>query len=141
MTARVIAACEGECPRDLESCNPDVVDMEDGAPPRWVDRLCTIVRRWQEPDTTILNLFREADPDLTNQPAFLRLVADRLRREPDLVDAWQRFSYDNRATPSAYLHGTEVGMYDQGTEDVVHHDDRVDACADFLLRKATYVLR
>jgi hypothetical protein len=117
-----------------------VVDLEGGPPPRWVDRLCNVVRRWQDPDTTILKLFREADPDLTNRPAFLRLVADRLRDEPDLVDAWQGFSYDNRGTPSAYLHGTEVGMYDQDPQDVVHHDDRVDACADFLFRKAKSVL-
>jgi hypothetical protein len=109
--------------------------------PHWVESLCSIASRWKQPGTTILGLFREAAPDLSEPPSFDRLVKARLGHATMLVDAWQNYSWDKRTTPSPYLDGLEVGFYDAGRHDVVEHRDRVDACADFIHREANWVLR
>jgi hypothetical protein len=112
----------------------DNTDRENNEPPTWVERLCTVVRRWPAPGATITNLFLEAAPDLSDRVTFFRLVSARLRRESTLVNAWESFSADTRGAPSAYFRDNEAGVYDHGYRDVVRYEDRADACADYLLR-------
>ena len=106
----------------------------------WVERICTLVRGWPSADATIAGLFANAAPELADRAAFCRLVSARLRREPVLIDAWESFSADNRGTPCPYFRGMEVGIYDNGSRDVVQHSDRADACADYLFRRSMSVM-
>jgi hypothetical protein len=69
-------------------------------------------------DHSILDLFEEAAPDLADEH-FRARVAEWLRAEPDLIDVWERYSEDQRATPNPYLSGSEVGFYDGTHRDFV----------------------
>jgi len=54
---------------------------------------------------------------------------------PGLVDQWEGFSEDTRFSPAPYFHGNEVGDFDGKCSAVVIHDDRVDACIDYIFRR------
>jgi hypothetical protein len=84
-------------------------------------------------------MFEVARPHL-DQPDFEALVAEQLVSHPALVDLWEVFSGDNRSTPASYFDGTTVGRYDAGYRDVVVHDHRVEAAADFIHRRAVEIL-
>jgi hypothetical protein len=120
--------------------NMNKVDVGSSDAPAWVERLCTAVRHLREPGATIAKVFSNADPDLSDRVRFCRLVGARLHREPELINAWESLSADNRSTPCPYFRGNEVGDYDGGYQDVVRYDERADACADFLFRRSTSVL-
>ena len=106
----------------------------------WVQRTCRIVQQWRSPGTTILQLFQDANPDLSDRQLFLAQVANYLESHADLIDAWQGYSWDKRSTPSSYLDGLEVGFYSDGRQDVKLHEDAPSACADFLFRECISVL-
>lgn len=113
-----------------------MVEESDAHSTAWVDTLVAIPLRFHDSERSIRELFVSARPDLSDRNRFVTTVAERLRAEPTLIDAWQQFSYDNRGTPSPYLAGVEVGLYDRGRRDVARHTERANACADFIFRKA-----
>jgi hypothetical protein len=98
-----------------------------------------------------LDSFREAAPPLADREAFHAAVINVLRSRPNLVEQWSWYSEDKRTTPSPYLlpirnpHAPtryEVGVVDAaGHHDVIEYTDAALACADFLYREATSVLR
>lgn len=107
----------------------------------WADGLTTIPLRWRGGSQSIHELFAEtAPPEATTDDQFKSAVAERLADGPELVDAWQTYSYDKRSSPSPYLDGLEVGHYDGGREDVVTHDSPTNACVDFVYREFEWVL-
>ena len=106
-----------------------------------VSGLVTIALTWRTGDRSIRDHFRAAAPDLDDTESLRSAIRDALATDPRLLPAWQTYSYDKRSTPSPYLDVQEVGFYDDGRQDVVHHDDPVDACADFICREAAWVLR
>jgi len=108
--------------------------------PEWVQRTCRICEEWQNGGSSILQLFREAGPDLTDRSRFVALVTTYLRSHADLTGRWQQYAWSKRVSSGPYLEGGEVGYYSHGKHDVVTHDDLSDACADFLYREATSVL-
>lgn len=78
---------------------------------------------------------------MSDTSELLSQLRGRLRGDPDLIDAWQQYSWDKRGSPSPYLDRLEVGFYDAGYHDVRTHEDAVDACADFIHREALWVLQ
>jgi hypothetical protein len=63
-----------------------------------------------------------------------------LRRHPQLVDAWQSWSEDQRWTPTAVVSGTDSGWMDTtGAVEVRTHPDRATATADFIHRMAAWL--
>ena len=70
----------------------------------------------------------------------LRTLAQRLREDAEALRAWQLYSYDKRWTPSPYMDGLEVGLYDSGYRDVEHFDDAAGACAAFILRERDWLV-
>ncbi len=113
--------------------------VENGVP-TWVESVATIAYRWREPGTTLRSLFEDARPNLSDRRVFETSVADRLKRDPGLVDAWQTYSWDKRTSRGPYFDGLEVGFFDRDRRDVIEHRDRASACADFLFREASWVL-
>lgn len=111
------------------------------SPATWAERLITVPLRWKG-HQSLLDLFRDAAPpsDLAPEEVMSRIVV-RLRAEPKLIDEWQTYSYDKRATPEPYLDGLEVGMFDAGRHDVEIHTDPAGACADFIYREVRWRLR
>ncbi len=79
---------------------------------------------------------REMPDDLLRQ-----MLAERLRENPAAQRAWQLYSYDKRWSPSPYLDGVEVGLYDAGHRDVERFDDPATACAAFILRERDWLVR
>jgi hypothetical protein len=77
-----------------------VVEESDAHSTAWVDTLVAIPLRFHDSERSIRELFVSARPDLSDRNRFVTTVAERLRAEPTLIDAWQQFSYDNRGTPS-----------------------------------------
>jgi hypothetical protein len=106
----------------------------------WVESVATIAYRWREPGTTVRDVFEDSRPDLSDRRVFETSVADRLKRDPGLVDAWQRYSWDKRTSRGPYFDGLDVGFFDGDRRDVIEHQDRASACADFLFREASWVL-
>jgi hypothetical protein len=92
-------------------------------------------------------LFEAADPPLTDRAGFLDAVATWLGEHPEAILEWRSYSEDKRSSPSPYFgHGStalEVGHYTEAHEavDVTIHTDPVQACADFLYRESTWVLK
>jgi len=112
--------------------------------PRWAEPLCRIALMYQTGDLSIRELFQRAAPDLED-PDFVRIVARQLDSEPDLVVAWQQYSFDKRGTPSPYFKGTEVGFVDViggqvQSRRVGRFATPVDACSAFIFREASWVL-
>jgi hypothetical protein len=126
-------------PEDL-AFDPASADLEDNGAGRWVERLCQVPEALQAGNLAIRAAFRQADPDLTDRVSAMALIRRHLSEKPHLVDAWQKYSYDKRSSPSPYLDQTEVGFYDHGYEDVDKFDNRADACAEFVFREAAWVL-
>jgi hypothetical protein len=116
-----------------------MIAMENGVP-TWVESVATIACRWREPGTTVRDLFEDARPNLSDRRVFETSVADRLKRDPGLVDAWQTYSRDKRTSRGPYFDGLDVGFFDRDCRDVIEHQDRASACADFLFREASWVL-
>jgi len=107
----------------------------------WADGLTTIPLRWRSGTQSIRDLFREsAPPETTSAEQFKASVAERLADRPDLVDAWQTYSYDKRSSPSPYLDGLEVGHFDDGPRDVAEHASPTDACVAFVYRETWWIL-
>ena len=116
----------------------------------WAPILCGIASTWRFGNATILALFQQAAPPLHDEEQFLAVVLEELRKRPELVDQWLRYSLDKRSVPSPYLldpkrprgDNMEVGIYDiGGAYDVVRYTDGSAACTDFLDPEATWVLR
>jgi hypothetical protein len=118
----------------MEDC-PVVNDSEG-----WVVALCDVPRRMRRENVSLLDCIRDAQPDLSDVDRATGAIERHLRRNPELVDAWQRDSDDTRGSPNHYVKGVEVGFYDAGFHDRTTHDDEVGACADFVCRKAAWVL-
>lgn len=106
----------------------------------WVAPTCAVVERFYGGDLPILDLLTAASPPL-DDPSFEAQVADHLRRTPDLVEAWQTYSYDQRATPNPWFEDVRVGFFDVSRGDVRVHPDRASACADFIHRLSAWVLQ
>ena len=130
---------------DWSSLEPEAgqpVDRE--REPEWLERLCHIPSDFRTGHVSIRELFLRAAPDV-EEPHFVDMVAERLAREPVLVESWQQYSYDKRGTPSPYLDGTEVGFFEV-VADQVHYraverfDNVIDACSSFIWREAGWVL-
>jgi hypothetical protein len=64
-----------------------------------------------------------------------------LRDRPDLVEAWQLYSWDKRWSPSPYWEAAklEVGLYDSGYRDVETCSDAATACAAFIAREIAWL--
>lgn len=89
---------------------------------------------------SLLECIRDAAPDLTDDDRGTEAIDGYLRENPELVIDWQRESDDTRGSPNHYVNEREVGFYDAGFHDRTTHDDEVGACADFVYRKAAWVL-
>jgi len=83
-------------------------------------------------------LFGRASPDLSDAARAAALIRLRLGEDPALAEAWQTYSCDKRSRP--YLDDCEVGLFDGKRREVVRYEDRLDACADFIIREARWVL-
>lgn len=64
-----------------------------------------------------------------------------LRDRPDLVQAWQMYSWDKRWSPSPYWEAEtlEVGLYDSGYRDAERRSDTATACAAFIAREVAWL--
>ncbi len=108
----------------------------------WIDQLLYLPRNYKRGSKSVLQLLDETGLPHPLPTDLAQLVAHRLRRSPELVDDWQLYSYDKRAGgPQPYLKEREVGIYDDDFRDVVHYDDAVDACADFVVRETEQLLQ
>ena len=110
--------------------------------PAWIEALCRIPQEWTIGDGLVRlhERFERASPDLSDSARAMALIRLRLVAEPDLAEAWQIYSYDKRLRPSPYLDDCEVGYFDGKRRDVVRYDDRLEACADFIVREARSIL-
>ncbi|MFJ8539613.1 hypothetical protein [Streptomyces sp. NPDC093591] len=106
----------------------------------WIDQLLNLPRDYKAGSKSIRQLITEIDPPHLDSADLARQVAERLRRSPELIDAWQVYSYDRRTRPTPYLDGLEVGFFDGESRDVAEHDNTVDACADFVVRETQWLL-
>ena len=111
----------------------------------WVEAICDLALVFRTGEKSIQQLFEPALIHLDDRAAFLAAVSERLRERPRLIDAWQEYSWAKRTGRGPYFEQTllEVGFYDKssGRHDVRLHADPAEACADFICREATWVLR
>lgn len=69
-----------------------------------------------------------------------RAVLSMLQHRPDMIAAWQGWSWDKRWTPSPYLDGLEVGHYDGGSTKVRLHTSPARASADFVVAEVRWLV-
>lgn len=120
------------------------METADSSVPQWVDSLCRIPSDYGSVDASIRELFRQAAPDL-DEPRLLDMVRMHLERQPDLLQAWQQYSYDKRGTPSPFLDGLRVGFLSVTdgkavVGDVRTYESPLEACAQFIRRESMWVL-
>lgn len=121
------------------------MEASDSSAPMWVESLCRIPSEYYEPGAmSIRDLFSQASPEVDN-PRFVKLVRTYLEHRPDLLHAWQQYSYDKRGTPSPFLDGLKVGFVSvidgkQVVRDVRIYESAVEACAQFIRRESSWVL-
>jgi hypothetical protein len=117
----------------------------------WVEHTCLIASVWRTSDRSILELFRSAEPDLTDRQVFIHAASDWFQSRAEVIEHWSGYSEDKRSSPSPYLKqdgrygdrtAWEVGFFDatKGRLDVRQYTDPALACADFLYREAAWVL-
>jgi hypothetical protein len=116
----------------------DACVTKDGA--EWVEMLCEVPLRFRSDGDPIRVLMQASAPDLSDVDRAKALIRHRLGEEPALAEAWQTYSYDKVSRPRPYLDDCEVGYFDGKRRDVVRYDDRLDACADYIVREARSVL-
>jgi hypothetical protein len=118
------------------------MNNDDACVPLWVSELCSVGVRYREGTRSVIDLVHASSPDTRDQPAFVAVVAAHLRRHPELIDAWGAYSDDKRTGTGPYFRvgdQSEVGTYSNGAEDVRIHEDRAQACADFLWREVKHL--
>ena len=106
--------------------------------PSWVPKLCSVAVRIRTEDRSVIDLVREASPNLSDEAGFRAAVVTYLHEHPELPEAWSRYSADKRMSQGPYLQlGTpsQVGFFAGGYRDVSSYDDPAEACADFLWRE------
>jgi len=109
--------------------------------PPWLEPLVQIPVMYRGGLKSPLELFTEANPDLSDRSRFVNLVADRLKNDSALVRTWQDYSADKRVDSGPYLDGTKVGYYSDGQyRDKRSHPKPYIACADFIFREAQTIL-
>lgn len=91
-------------------------------------------------EPAFVELWRRLDDDLDDL-RFTAAIAETLRAEPDLVDAWTVWSGEQRWSPGAYVEGVEVGWFDGSRQHVRRHADQAAAVADFIRRIARWLSR
>lgn len=106
----------------------------------WVRALCEVPRRVRRENRSLLDCIVDARPPLSDIDGETAAIERHLRKHPALVVDWQDESDGTRGSPNHYLKGCEVGFYDSGFHDQTVHSDEVAACADFVYRKAVWVL-
>lgn len=114
--------------------------MMSDATPAWVEPLCLIGVEWRNSGQSLRDLFRRASPKLSDLIGMRHHIQTYLSSHPTLIDAWQKYSWDKRGSPSPFIDVMRVGFYDHGYHDVRQYDDRAAACADFICREASWVL-
>jgi hypothetical protein len=114
-----------------------VVDDSSISGAKWVGPTCEIAVSRRLPGATVKQLFKDSNPNLLDHQIFLTTVAAYLTSHPNLVEAWQQYSWDKRVSSGPYLDGLEVGRYEHGRQEIHFHADPVSACADFIYREAT----
>ncbi len=124
-----------------------VADPTDQQHLEWVDSVCHAVETIHDPrgSLSIHDVFERASADLSEGGQFLVLVSECLRTHPELVQQWDMFSSDTRATSWPYfsLDRLEVGFVvsvNGASEDVRRWENGPDACADYLHRAFKWVL-
>ncbi|MGE0304491.1 MAG: hypothetical protein AB7N61_19635 [Acidimicrobiia bacterium] len=106
----------------------------------WVGELCEVPRQMRRENQSLLACIRDAGPPLADDDQETASIERYLRRHPTLIVDWQDESDGTRGSPNHYFKGCEVGFYDAGFHDQTQHPDEVAACADFVYRKAAWVL-
>jgi hypothetical protein len=108
------------------------------------DWLAEMVSAARDPDDRYRRapqVLRDSRSSELDDAELLNELAQRLRADAKARRAWQSYSYDKRWSPSPYLEGLEVGLYDSGYRDVESFDDASVAVAAFILRERDWLLR
>jgi hypothetical protein len=105
----------------------------------WLEDLVGAALNKDRRHSVVLELSRDPRGRDFDGDRIRQLLVDHLRGLPELRQAWQVYSWDKRWSPSPYLEGTEVGLYDSGYRDVEHHSDAATACAAFIAREVDWL--
>jgi hypothetical protein len=103
--------------------------------PHSVEALCDIPITSSGWKGSFRDLFDLSSPALADRRATVGEMRRILTDQPELIDAWEGFSEDNRSTPAPYLRGNEVGDFDGSYSSLIVHEDRVGACIDYIFRR------
>src|SRR5580700_1731689 len=93
------------------------MDETDPTEPVWVEHVCSVPRDFVG-DHTILALFQEAAPELSDRATFIDLVRRYLDQHQELLGTWQEYSYGKRVSEGPFLDRNEVGFFRRGRKNV-----------------------
>lgn len=105
----------------------------------WINELASAALDGDHRYGHVLELSRDDRGRDVDLASLREVLVARFRQQPALVRAWQLYSADKRWSPSPYLEGLEVGLYDSGYRDVEQHVDEPNACAAFVVRELDWL--
>ena len=110
-------------------------------PTAWTEELVAAALDSNDRYGRVVALSRDPRGIQQDREALVLDLESLLRERPDLVHAWQLYSWDKRWSPSPYWEAEklEVGLYDSGYREVETRSDTADACAAFIAREVTWL--
>jgi hypothetical protein len=109
-----------------------------------VERLCELPRDFRRIRTVSLVSLVEQSGLMENPEALSRdMIAAHLRGKPALIEEWEMWSDDQRASPSWAFGrtGDTFSVYSVPAGESMIFEDRCEACAEFIVRIVESVAR
>ena len=99
--------------------------------------VCRLPIEFRHGNVSAIDLVRRSGYVAARHDVTVDRLADCLATDPDFVDAWLKWSEDNRSTPAWYIKSLdtgafEVGYFDHGRTSQAMFDDRIRACAEYV---------
>ena len=94
--------------------------------PEWARALIRIPREFKSRDRSPIDLFRAADPDLSDRERFVSATVAALRDDPSSSKPWITYSEDKRTSSGPFIledgaNDYRVGYYLDGYQDDCVH--------------------
>lgn len=104
-----------------------------------IENLCRLPADFKSGDQSAYDLVRASGVECRSLTA--ASVLPILQSHPDLVDDWILWAEDQRCSPAYYLlkEGDAYVVGRQSGEDRVEFDDRLDACADYIVKAVNLI--
>jgi hypothetical protein len=103
-------------------------------------RICEIPAEFHRRAVSVVQLVWDSGCESADAVSLRRALEERLRTHPELIDDWLTYSADKRTSSGWFFQDDDVvtvGYFeaDRGISHEQHFSDRLQACAEFIMRE------